>query len=159
MKKYFIILSLIISTATVAQTKKYEGSYFDVSYPSNFTATKCADANNCNEVTVTSPDQLVSFYVFAPQWNGTPNMQMLPTEKEVSREVKVVNKGTSQEQTITQVTYAAKDGSYTRSFDDTENTELNTRTTFGITYKNMAAYNKYKAQYLAFKKSLGHFAD
>lgn len=159
MKKYLIITCLLVSSIMQAQTKKFKGSYFDVSYPANFTATKCADANNCNEVTVTSPDKLVSFYVYAPQWNGTPNMQMLTTEKEVSREVKVVNQGTFQEQTITQITYAANNGSYTRSFYDVENKELNTRTTFGIQYRNMAAYNKYKAQYVAFKKSLGHYAD
>lgn len=141
-----------------AQTKKIEGTFFVVYCPSNFTTTKC-DTISCNSVTATSPDKTVAFYVFAPQWNGDPDMEILPTEKEVSRKVSIENKGTSMEQTITQVTYVAKDGSYTRSFYDAENKELNTRKTFGIKYKNMAAYNKYKQQYIAFKKSLEQYAD
>jgi hypothetical protein len=159
MKQYFIALIILFAINANAQTKKFEGSFFDINYPSNFTATQCKNADRCDEVTVTSPDKLVSFYVFAPQWNGDPDMQLLPTEKEVSRVVTVNKKGTMNEETVTQITYVAKDGSYTRSFYDVEIKELNVRTTFGIKYKNMAAYNKYKAQYLAFKKSLGHYAD
>jgi hypothetical protein len=155
MQKQFLS-SLFILTALVsqAQTKKFEGSFFSVSYPSNFKATKCSDPNFCNSVTLTSPDKTVQFYIFSPQWNGEPNVSVTATEKEVSRKESEVNGVT-----ITEVTISAKNGSYTRSYYDAENKELNTRYCFGIKYKNIAAYNKFKAQYIAFKKSLEQFAD
>jgi hypothetical protein len=81
-------------------------------------------------------------------------MEATSSEKEDNRKVTEKNGVT-----ITEVTLSAKNGSYSRSFIDYENKELNTRHTFCVKYKNMSAYNKYKKQYLAFKASLVQFAD
>jgi len=56
-------------------------------------------------------------------------------------------------------TIVAKNGSYTRSYQESSNDDYNVNRVFGIKYKNMAALNKYKKQYEAFKSSLQQFAD
>lgn len=53
----------------------------------------------------------------------------------------------------------AQDGSYLRSYEDTEDVATNTRKIFGIKYANTAAYNRYRQVYVTFKTSLIQFAD
>ncbi|PNE25736.1 hypothetical protein BHU16_00355 [Tannerella sp. oral taxon 808] len=55
-------------------------------------------------------------------------------------------------QTITYWTIGAKDGSYTRSYQEVRQGEK--MHVIGIHYTTQKAYNKYKKQYLAFKASL-----
>ena len=60
---------------------------------------------------------------------------------------------------IRRVTIKAQDGSYLRSYEDTEDVATNTRKIFGIKYVNAAAYNRYRQAYVTFKASLVQFAD
>lgn len=53
-------------------------------------------------------------------------------------------------------TFRAKDQSYYRSF--VEITGNNTRTIFGIIYRDWNAYDRYKPDYLAFKNSLRKYS-
>ncbi len=158
MKKLIAIAAILhLCLISFAQTKKFEGgTYFTISYPSGFKILNpCKDPNYCNELTVQSPDKAVEFFVYAPQWNGNPNADVKAGEKEASRKVTKQKGGI----VMTEVTINATNGSYSRSYVDIENTELNTRKCFGVKYTNMVAYNKYKAQYIAFKQSLEQFAD
>ena len=56
------------------------------------------------------------------------------------------------------ITISAKDQSYHKRFED-EITTYNTRTVFGIIYRNQKAYERYRPDYLKFKESLEQFAD
>lgn len=142
-----------------AQIKTYKGAWFDIKYPSGFTAKgslKSASAAQGYESAVfTSPDKLVQFYVFSPQWNGeATDIALKATEKISNTQSKFSGKQETKWWTIT-----AKDGSYSRSYQEKKNEELNVSWVLGIKYKNQAAFNRYKKNYGAFKRSLVQYAD
>lgn len=155
-------------------TKRYSGSWFDISYPTNFTTSPSAPLNTDNsndllhyietdEATFTSPDKSVEFFVFSPLWSGDPidYLSIKPTEEVVNE--KTATKGEGYGKSITRwVTIRAKDGTYYRSFvsiKNQANTESPLHHVFGIKYKNNEAYEKYKDDYNAFKKSLIQYGD
>jgi hypothetical protein len=98
----------------------------------------------------------VEFYVFSPIWNGEPRDIEI---NEATEDYASQNTQTKGGIKIRRVTIRAKDGSYLRSFEDTENTNTNNRTVFGIKYRDQNVYNKYRQTYLTFKKSIRQFAD
>jgi hypothetical protein len=140
--------------------RTYRGAWFEINYPANFRVHPSQPSNSStrdyDSVFFTAPDGSVEFYVFSPQWNGTPgDIEIDPqTELLVSRNVEQ-RSGKS----IRRVTVRARDGSYLRSFEDAEDLTTNTRKVFGIRYANTASYNRYRAAYLTFKASLTQFAD
>lgn len=155
----FAMLLLLFSTVLQAKTIKYSGEWFDVMIPSDFTIKP--SLNNGSTDTVISaffisPDQKVAFYIFAPQWSGDPvDIKLKPgVEKEISRTSK--RNGGNQ---ITWFSYKNIKTGYTRAYQQTENEEGTSLTIIGIEYDNESAYEKYKNQYLAFKKSLVQYAD
>lgn len=160
--KRTILLSIFATTfiALSAQTKTFNGGFFEIKYPPAFSAkgsliSQTAGDGSFDSAVFTSPDGEVEFYVYSPQWSGEPtDIALKNNEKEVSRKVK---KG--EKQTLTFWTIADKKGNYTRSYQETRNEIENTLWVIGIQYKNMKAYNKYKKQYLAFKASLVQYAD
>lgn len=138
----------------------FKGAYFEVKYPPGFKARKSLPSNSFagkhDSVFFTAADGSVEFYVFSPLWNGKPeDIEPDPRLEEVVSE-DVQGKGSIKTR---RMTLKAKDNSYLRSFEDTENTETNNRTVFGIKYRDRNAYDKYRQQYLTFKKSLKQFAD
>ncbi len=148
--------------------KKYEGAWFDISYPENFSAKK----EGPDEASFTSPDNSVQFYVYSPQWNGNPvsYLEPLPNEIIESDESKTeINPDDTYPKKVTRyVTFAAKDGSYKRSFVSIKmgfnepqkgGEDAVLHLVFGIKYANQATYTKYLNEYLAFKKSLTQYAD
>jgi hypothetical protein len=160
MKKIYLIALIIFSTTTLlGQTKIFKGAWFEVKYPSSFTAKSSlkssTSSEGCESALFESPDHLVEFYIFSPQWSGNPTDISLKSTEKLS--------GTSTQTSGTQILkwwkISAKDGSYTRSYYEKRDTLLNTNLVFGIKYKNQHSYNKYKKQYLAFKSSLIQYAD
>lgn len=143
-----------------AQDRTFTGAWFEVKYPSDFTAQGSmgggsAEENLFDSAFFTSPDGEVEFYIFSPMWGGEPtDIGLQPNEKETNREVK-----NTANQTVTYWTISAKDGSYVRSYQETRNEMENTVWVVGIKYKNQKAYERYKKQYIAFKSSLQQFAD
>ncbi|RIY36336.1 hypothetical protein CKY20_07580 [Capnocytophaga canis] len=143
-----------------AQTSTYKGAWFEVKYTTEFTAkgsiaSKTSESRNFDSAFFYSPDGEVEFYVFSPQWSGeATDIALQPNEKEVSREVKKGKK-----LTVTHWTIAEKKHSYTRSYQQTHNNLENTTWIVGVKYKSIKSYNKYKKEYVAFKKSLVQFAD
>ena len=128
-------MTLAATTTLTAQTKTFRGAWFTVEYPANF------------------PDGSVTFYVYSPQWTGDPtDIALQKNEREGQRKV---TRG--KRQTVTYWTIGAKDGSYTRSYQEVREDE--TMYVVGIRYTTQQAYNKYKKQYLQFKASLKQFAD
>ena len=163
-----------IQTTTAVGSKDYKGVWFKVTYPANFTA----EQEGPDEASFTSPDSLAQFYVYSPQWSGNPvsYLQALPTET-VESDTNTPNVtsstnsyGTIYSKKVTRyVTFAAKDGSYKRSFVSITagyvtspsgvDYSSETHMVFGIKYKDQATYDKYLNDYLAFKKSLVQYAD
>ena len=166
MKTFVYLLSLLICASIASSTglafqggwKTYKGAYFDIKYPADFRArgSQRTEGERYDSAFFSAPDGSVEFYIFSPIWNGDPQDIEIneATESYVSQKTETRN-GIK----VRRVTISAKDGSYLRSFEDTENTNTNTRKVFGIKYKNQNAYNKYRQTYLTFKKSLKQYAD
>jgi hypothetical protein len=151
------------------RTKRFEGAWFTVRYPAAFTVRpgmpgRSSDKNQVDSAYFVSPDKKVEFYVYSPQWNGEPTDYALEPKWEtlVAKREQTVKKGSggfNETIRVQWVTVKAKNGAYTRSWVDTENTTLNTRHVFGIKYTDLKSYQKYRAAFEAFKKSLEQFGD
>jgi hypothetical protein len=149
-----------------------EADFFSIEYPENFIASRdtMRAKNNPSKISFPedeayfrSPDGLVEFYIFSPQWGGDPEsyLGVCKNEEVVRDETKTINK--KYEKDIhNYVTLKAKDESYLRSWvsiqSDIESGN-NLHHVFGFKYTNKEAYKKYREQYLKFKKSLHQFAD
>jgi hypothetical protein len=160
MKNLFLVAVILFSTtALLGQTKTYKGAWFEVKYPSSFTAKGSLKSTTYQEgyesAFFKSPDQLVEFYVFSPQWSGNPtDISLKKTEKLLS-----TTSQTSGSVVIKWWKISARNGSYIRSYQEKKDTLQNTNMVLGIRYKNLNAYNKYKKKYLEFKSSLIQYAD
>jgi hypothetical protein len=138
----------------------YRGAWFGVKYPVGFSVKPCETGPRRtgkapDGASFLSPDRLVEFYIYSPQWSGQPTWpKKRPGEKTVSHRVQ--RQGT---RTATWVTYVGPSGAGTRSYVDTVDTGLNTRLVFGFAYRNRTAYNAYRPLYLRFKASLEQYAD
>lgn len=137
----------------------YKGAWFSISYPPGFTVRpaqrSATSAGGYDSAFFRSPDGRVEFYIFSPQWSGEPReIELNPAIEVLVEEKRQEGKGKQ----VRWVTVRAKDRSYHRSWVD-EITGLNTRTVFGISYRDQKSYQDYRQDYLRFKKSLRQFAD
>ena len=163
-----ILLMLILTSAPALPTnnyqastawKVYKGAWFEVRYPSSFRVRASQQGSTpsvYDSAFFAAPDGSVEFYIFSPQWNGDPADIAINSRSETMVAQNTDKSGTK---VIRRATIRAKDGSYTRSFEEVEDTGNNTRRVFGIKYVNEAAYNRYRQNYLTFKQSLRQFAD
>jgi hypothetical protein len=162
---YLVIswLSCFAGLSHAAETKEFQtfqGAWFKINYPANFTvkpSLKSATAvQGYDSVFFISPDKSVEFYIFSPQWNGTPSDIQINPGMEIidSQDNKISNS-----KVTTRTVIKAKDGSYFRSIFDVEDKSLNTRQVFGFKFKNQEAYEKYKEDIQTFKKSLTQLGD
>src|SRR5882672_797118 len=120
--------------------RAYRGAWFEIRYPANFRirpSQKSSSPQSFDSVFFTAPDGSVEFYVFSPQWNGQPDDIELHARDEVKVSENTEQRGSL---TIRRMTIKARDDSYTRSFEDTEDSATNTRKVFGIKYRNQDAY-------------------
>jgi hypothetical protein len=156
----FLPLISVDAQRTKSAWRTYKGAWFEIKYPSNFkprpSLASISFEGQYDSAVFTAADGSAEFYVFAPQWNGKPTDIEIDAGKEEYVSQRAEQKGTI---TVRRVTIKAKDGSYTRAIEDTENTDLNIRRVFGFKYRNRAAYDKYRSQYLTFKRSLQQFSD
>lgn len=146
------------ATNTVAQTQTFRGANFSVKYPADFTAKGSLVSSQSDDeydsATFTSPDGSVTFYVYMPQGIDEPtDIALQSGEKESKRSVTHGRNG----QTVTYWTIGSKNGSYSRSYQETRQGDA--MHILGIRYTTQKAYNKYKKQYLAFKASLKSLAE
>lgn len=157
-----LILSLT-STASVfaaEKIKSYRGAWFEIAYPSTFSVQPSIKSEGIQgkfeSVYFASPDKLVRFYIFSPQWAGeNADIAVKPGENAA------VTEKTEKDQQMTRryFTIKPKKEGMTRSYVENTNEDKTVRWVIGIEYANQAAYDKYKSQYLKFKKSLVQFAD
>lgn len=160
-----VSMILILSSFSLFAQKgvkfeKFNGAWFSILYPANFTAKgsmKSYAGEGYDSAIFTSPDKTVEFYIFSPQWNGeNPEIDLKPNEKMGKPSVSH-NKKTGR--TVTMWTITAKDGSYSRSYRETIESNGAARWVVGIKYKDKASYDKYRSQYVKFRDSLEQFAD
>ncbi len=155
-----LVLLLSLTGPAVAFQNRwlvYKGAYFDIKYPAQFRVRPSQRTEDrYDSVFFTAPDGAVEFYVFSPIWNGDPRDIAIDEGQEEYVSQNVTERGGIK---IRRVTIRARDGSYTRSFEDTENTNTNNRTVFGIKYRDQKAYDQHRQTYLTFKKSIRQFAD
>lgn len=155
------------SPEDIAQTATYSGSWFQIEYPDDFTASPTSPKEvygeyefvQTDEARFTSPDGTVEFFVFSPQWGGDPKDYLIEqaNEKTVTQSEDKADSDDPFAASHHWVTYEDEEGKYTRSYHSimTESTHH----VFGVKYTNRKMYERYKASYLAFKQSLQQFAD
>jgi hypothetical protein len=158
MRKLFLIIIVLVGQFIIAQTKTYNGAWFDINYPSSFLpigSLKSSTSVGFDSVFFISPDNLVEFYIFSPQWNGEATDILINAKEKLSSSKSQIN-GNEETKwwTINSV-----NGSYSRSYQQKYNKAQNTKWIIGIKYKNISALEKYKKEYALFKSSLKQNAD
>ena len=145
--------------AAEAATRAFEGAWFQVAYPADFAVAPSlpsTTADGFDSAFFKSPDGAVEFYVFAPQWGGEPVDIALDPEREDVVSEKTVERGG---QTLTWRTIAAKDGSYERAYQITEDPAGPSLWVVGIKYRDATTLSVYRPAYVRFKDSLELRAD
>ena len=149
---------IIGSQLIIAQTKTFDGAWFEIKYPSTFIAKGSLNSmtsDGFESAVFKSPDNLVEFYIFSPQWSGDAmDITIKTTEKLASKKSQKIG-----DVEIIWWTISAKDGSYSRSYQEKFNRLENSNWIIGIKYKNSSSLEKYKKEYSSFKSSLKQFAD
>jgi hypothetical protein len=137
---------------------EFKGAWFDVMYPAEFfpkvIRKSASKAEKADAVIFLSPDKLVEFYIFSPQWSGVaPGIEINPTTEKLESE----KSSKSKDGTVTWFTISSRKGDYIRSYQAFKSDSI--YWVIGIKYKDKKAYDQYKTQYLFFKKSLQQYAD
>lgn len=161
MRTVLAVLGVVVfltSAIAAGSTRTYRGLFFEVQYPASFKARNLdgASEKESNAATFRSPDGSVELYVFSPQWAGDAPGIALDTSKEVETDRSSKKSGTG---AYTWYTIAAKDRSWTRTYQDFSDPTQNVHWVIGLKYRSEADFARHKAAYLAFKKSLKQFAD
>lgn len=150
--KILIAVALLVTIQATAQLNIFRGAGFQISYPNSFKtfgSQKSTQSNGLESAFFPSPDNQVEFYIFSAQTMGIANdIAVKPNEKQGPIETQ--KGGTKQ---IKYWTITAKDASYERTYQETLDANTGEHWIIGLKYKNQAAFNKYKSDYLAFKKS------
>lgn len=145
---------------TNTNIRSYNGAWFTIQYPSDFivhpSMHSSTSAYGFDSAIFTSPDGLVEFYVFSPQWDGNAYDIELKPASEYMFDKEIRN---HRDKTEILFTIAAKDDSYKRSYRETIIPNSNVRWILGIKYKSQIAYQKYQNAFVLFKKSLKQYAD
>jgi hypothetical protein len=154
-----MVWSLFAVTALSAADKKYQGAWFEVSYPGDFTARPSMVSSGVpdkyDSARFESPDKKVRFYIFSPQWAGeNPDIAVKAGEVEKTDKTEKSGGFTRRWYTIT-----PKGDGLSRSYVENTNEDKTVRWVVGVEYADQKSYDKHKAKYLKFKKSLRQFAD
>jgi hypothetical protein len=145
---------------TNTTVRTFQGAWFSIRYPSDFTVRSSmrslSSADGYDSAFFLSPDSLVEFYIFSPQWNGHPSDIEIRSQSEylIDSDIRPFN-----DRTETLYTIAAKDGSYKRSYREVKQYESSVNWVLGIKYSSERAYQKYQQAYVRFKKSLEQYTD
>jgi hypothetical protein len=145
-----------------AKWADYKGKSFKVEFPPGWKVQtlEAKKPRESDAATFTSPDGAMQFYIFSPQWDGTPPAIALDAAKEAETARKTepgVSSGVKGH--YTWQTIAAKDKSYTRTYQSFKAIDEPIHWVIGMKYSNDEALAKYRADYARFKQSLQQFAD
>lgn len=152
-----VVLRIPPSDAALIQGsdwQTYRGADFKIQYPANFRvipSQTSSTGQGHESVFFAAPDFSVTFYVFWTRRNGLPSdIEVNPPDETVVSEDVQQNDG----QVIRRVLVRSCDGSYLRSFEDTNDSARKTRRTFGMSYDSAASHDRYQDAYATFKASL-----
>lgn len=154
-----VLFLLLLVFNLSAGAKAYRGAWFEITPPAGFKASpSIASAGvpgQYDSVRFESGDKKVRFYIFSPQWAGeTPDIAVQKDEIEKTDKTEKSGGFTRRWYTIT-----SKNGGFTRSYVENTNEDKTIRWVIGVEYADQKSYEKYKGDYLKFKKSLRQFAD
>lgn len=147
------------STPSDSSAAVYEGAWFEVTYPADFTvrpSLESSSAEGYDSVFFDSPDGEVTFYVHSPQWGGEPSDIALDPATEVLQDSTSTAEGPV---TTTRLTIRAVDGSWERSYVTEADERGPSRWTIGWRYASDAARERYAPAFEAFRESLMQFGD
>lgn len=160
-KILFLVFLFITLPDLYSESKyrTYRGGWFEVDYPKQFTVQPSIPSSmdgKYDSVYFQSPDKKVKYYIYSPQWSGDAKdiEQDLKLEDEIDTKTSTKNGFNYR-----WFTFRAKNKSYSRSYMETTNEENTTKLIVGIEYRTQKDYEKYKKDYLYFKKSIKQFAD
>jgi hypothetical protein len=148
--------------ADAPQVKTYRGKFFEIQYPASFAAQPIDAAREVESdaATFSAPDQSATFYVFSPQWAGEAPRIALDASKEIEVERRTgKGKSSGVDGSFTWITIAAKDKSYTRSYQRFEAGDNSIVWVIGLKYSSADALMRHQAAYARFKASLKQLAD
>jgi hypothetical protein len=139
--------------------RTYRGAWFEIWSPPGFTVTpslkSATSSQGYDSAFFRSTDGSVEFYVFSPQWNGDPSDIAVTTEETVVASDTKESAST----VVTWYTVQAKDGTYTRTYQDSKAKDGTTRWVIGVKYTSQRAFDGNRNTYRRFKESLTQFAD
>ncbi len=138
----------------------FKGAWFEIKYPVTFTPRiikkSSTKQDGADAAAFLSPDRLVEFYIFSPQWNGAaPGIELNPKSERLDSKKSAKTKNGI----ITWTSISSLRGEYTRSYQDFESISGHIHWVVGIKYKDINSYERYKNQYILFKKSLVQLSD
>jgi hypothetical protein len=136
----------------------YRGMWYGLYFPLGWLVRPSLRGNRGEDDSVffTAPDSTAEFYVYCPRYSGSP------TDIEVNRQTEEQISQTIEEKDgvrIRTVRIKAKDGSYTRVFEDTVAFIAGRRLVFGFKFHDASALKKYDPVYVYFKSSFRKFVD
>ena len=137
----------------------YRGTWFGLYFPRDWhvrPSLRDASRGADDSVFFTALDSAAEFYVYCPRYSGKPEDIEIDrtTEEQISQTIEEKD-GVR----IRTVRIKAKDGSYTRIFEDTVAFIVGRRLTFGFKFRDAAALAKYDPLYVYFKSSFRKFTD
>lgn len=146
----------------------YQGSTFGIAYPDEFESNISLGADYASFV---SPDGDVTFSVYAPLWNGTPEQLVAQNDESVVAQSKILQSpvscvtqlGVSSRVNYTATVIRESDGSTLRSVADIElvpdDGSSGVRMTFAFEFANAELFTKYQKLFELFMSTLVQYAD
>ena len=144
-------------TMSSTQTKFYKGAWFSVRYPASFKAqsempSKTGGPGTYDSATFTSPDGTVTFCIYAPKYSTTIPKELFGdnfVDTEKLREGGITSYSSfyspKYKRTCSYMAYRCEETAFLY--------------VIGLRYTTYEAFEKYKKQYDAFKKSLLLYDD
>lgn len=153
-----------------AAPKLYQGTWFDISYPGDFTARPLAPVNptgerkavETDEAFFRAPDGSAEFYVYSPLWSGEPDYLQIRAEERTLRDEGEESGPPDNLQRNRFIITEAANGAAGRMILSVRaqiGSGSDTHHVFGFEYRDRAAYERYAQAFEAFKASLRQYAD
>ena len=159
LKTILVRLAFIFVALPALAAQDYQGAWFTISYPDGFTAVPglpSPTADGYDSARFRDPSGRVEFYVYSPQAGGTAADIVF----DPASESRIAVEGdTGAAGSVRWTTYAAKDGSYQRSVEETRSADGLQNRVFAIRYRTPADLAAFRDEYKAFKESLKQYQD
>jgi hypothetical protein len=179
-----IIFALALSFSAMSQAEErldpqgwltYTGAWFTIKYPTNFSVVPLSKSSTSIDgydgVKFVAAKDLVEFYIYSPQSGGLQadytneisakvGSEKTETDKTQTKDYVVEGKVIETNAIIKRIiVISAKNNSYRRTFEMSEDYLNATRLIFGFRYPDKARFKNYLPSYEAFKNSLLQYAD